>query len=170
MTGVQTCALPISEQPFADIYPQLERWRALAGHVPVHDLLDRIFHEADIVQRYRAAFPSALQPRVAASLTRFIELALEVDNGRYPSLPRFLDQLNRLRRSDTDQPDESTPVDEDSQRVRIMTIHGAKGREAPVVFLADSATTSKLRSVYKAMFDWPGDSDRPTHFLLSGKK
>ena len=159
-----------AEQPFADIYPQLERWRALAGHVPVHDLLDRIFHEADIVQRYRAAFPSALQPRVAASLTRFIELALEVDNGRYPSLPRFLDQLNRLRRSDTDQPDESTPVDEDSQRVRIMTIHGAKGLEAPVVFLADSATTSNSRSAYNALVDWPGEADRPTHFLLTGKK
>jgi ATP-dependent helicase/nuclease subunit A len=158
------------EQPFADIYPQLQRWRALAGHIPVHDLLDRIFHEASIVQRYRAAFPPALQPRVSASLTRFIELALEVDNGRYPSLPRFLDQLNRLRRSDADQPGESTPIDADSRRVRIMTIHGAKGLEAPVVFLADSATTSNSRSAYNALVDWPGKADRPTHFLLTGKK
>ena len=158
------------EPPFADIYPQLQRWRALAGHIPVHDLLDRIFHEASIVQRYRAAFPPALQPRVSASLTRFIELALEVDNGRYPSLPRFLDQLNRLRRSDGDQPGESTPIDADSRRVRIMTIHGAKGLEAPVVFLADSATTSNSRSAYNALVDWPGEADRPTHFLLTGKK
>jgi ATP-dependent helicase/nuclease subunit A len=158
------------EQPYAGICPQLERWRALAGHVPVHDLLDRIFHEADIVRRYRSAFPQALQPRVDASLTRFIELALEVDNGRYPSLPRFLDQLNRLRRSDGDQPDESTPVDADSRRVRIMTIHGAKGLEAPVVFLADSATTPNSKSAYNALVDWPGEADRPSHFLLAGRK
>ena len=43
----------------------------------MHDLLDRIFHEGEVIQRYEAAFPSALLPRVRASFTRFIELALE---------------------------------------------------------------------------------------------
>ena len=132
------------QQPYAAIHAQLEHWRALTGHIPVHDLLDRIFHEAEVLQRYEAAFPPALKPRVHASLTRFIELALEVDNGRYPSLPRFLDQLNRLRQSDNDQPDEGTPEETDSQRVRIMTIHGAKGLEAPVIFLADTANQPAL--------------------------
>ncbi len=130
------------QPPFADIHAQLEHWRTLTGQIPVHDLLDRIFHEAEVLQRYEAAFPPALKARVHASLTRFIELALEVDNGRYPSLPRFLDQLNRLRQSENDQPDESAPEEADSQRVRLMTIHGAKGLEAPVIFLADTARVS----------------------------
>ena len=158
------------QQPFADIHAQLEHWRALAGHIPVHDLLDRIFHEAEVFQRYEAAFPAALKPRVHASLTRFIELALEVDNGRYPSLPRFLDQLNRLRQSDNDQPDEGTAEETDSQRVRIMTIHGAKGLEAPVIFLADTANQPRSHNAYAALVDWPGDRDKPAHFLLTGKK
>ena len=158
------------QQPFADIHAQLEHWRALTGHIPVHDLLDRIFHEAEVFQRYEAAFPAALKPRVHASLTRFIELALEVDNGRYPSLPRFLDQLNRLRQSDNDQPDEGTPEETDTQRVRIMTIHGAKGLEAPVIFLADTATQPRAHNAHAALVDWPENREKPAHFLLTGKK
>ena len=158
------------QAPYLYIYTQLEQWRALTGQVPVHDLLDRIFHEAEVIQRYEAAFPEALKPRVHASLTRFIELALEVDNGRYPSLPRFLDQLNRLRQSENDQPDESAPEETDSQRVRLMTIHGAKGLEAPVIFLADTAATRRSRSAHAALVDWPGDQQSPRHFLLAGNK
>jgi len=158
------------QTPFVEIHTQLEHWRTLTGQIPVHDLLDRIFHEAEVFQRYEAAFPEALKPRVHTSLTRFIELALEVDNGRYPSLPRFLDQLNRLRQSENDQPDESAPEEADSQRVRLMTIHGAKGLEAPVIFLADTAATQRSRSAHNALVDWPRDRDRPLHFLLAGNK
>ncbi len=64
------------------------------------DIGEMTGHDAEIMPRYEAAFPPALLPRVRASLTRLIELALEIDNGRYPSLPRFLDQLTRLRRSE----------------------------------------------------------------------
>ena len=156
------------QSPFANIYEMLERWREFTGRIPVHDLIDRIFHDAEIVPRYAAAFPPALLPRVRASLTRFIELALEIDNGRYPSLPRFLDQLNRLRQSEQDQPDEHTPEEADNDRVRLMTIHGAKGLEAPVIFLADTATVKKAGHAYTALVDWPGDRDRPAHFLLAG--
>jgi ATP-dependent helicase/nuclease subunit A len=158
------------QAPYTDIYTRLEQWRTLTGQIPVHDLLDRIFHEAEVFQRYEAAFPDALKPRVHASLTRLIELALEVDNGRYPSLPRFLDQLNRLRQSENDQPDEGTPEETDSRRVRLMTIHGAKGLEAPVIFLADTAATQRSRSAHAALVDWPGDQDSPQHFLLAGNK
>ena len=158
------------QPPYAAIYRMLQSWRELAGTIPVHDLLDRIFHEAEVVRRYEAAFPPAMLPRVRASLTRFIELALEVDNGRYPSLPRFLEQLERLRLSEQDQPDENAPEENGSRRVRLMTIHGSKGLEAPVVFLADAASGSNARTAHAALIDWPGDRDRPLHFLLAGKQ
>jgi ATP-dependent helicase/nuclease subunit A len=154
--------------PFTTIHDMLERWRQATGRIPVHDLLDRIYHDAEIMPRYEAAFPPALLPRVRASLTRLIELALEIDNGRYPSLPRFLDQLKRLRRSDQDQPDEHAPEEADNNRVRLMTIHGAKGLEAPVIFLADAAIAKKSGHAYQTLVDWPGDADRPAHFLLTG--
>ena len=156
------------QAPFTAIHEMLQRWRRDTGRIPVHDLLDRIYHDAEIMPRYEAAFPPALLPRVRASLTRLVELALEIDNGRYPSLPRFLDQLKRLRRSDQDQPDEHAPEEADNNRVRLMTIHGAKGLEAPVIFLADTAVTKKSGQAYEALVDWPGDADRPAHFLLTG--
>ncbi len=156
------------QAPFTAIHAMLQRWRRDTGRIPVHDLLDRIYHDAEIMPRYEAAFPPALLPRVRASLTRLVELALEIDNGRYPSLPRFLDQLKRLRRSDQDQPDEHAPEEADNNRVRLMTIHGAKGLEAPVIFLADAAITKKTGQAYNALVDWPGDADRPAHFLLTG--
>ncbi len=145
-------------------------WRALAGQLPVHDLLDRIFHEGEVLQRYESAFPATLQPRVRASLTRFIELALELDNGRYPSLPRFLDLLNRLRQSDQDQPDESSPDDTQGDRVRLLTVHAAKGLEAPVVFLADAPRDRATVSAYNAS---SGLAEMTPHarifILLAGK-
>jgi ATP-dependent helicase/nuclease subunit A len=158
------------ESDYTTVHRMLEHWRSLAGQVPVHDLLDRIYHEADVVRRYLAAYPATLQPRVRASLTRFIELALEVDNGRYPSLPRFLDQLTRLRQSDRDQPEEGTPDDGGSQRVRLMTIHGSKGLESPVVFIADASVTPSERGAWTALVDWPPAADRPADFLLAGSK
>jgi len=159
-----------AEPVYQEIYAALEGWRALTGKIPVHDLLDRIYHEADIMRRYQAAFPMELRTRVQASLTRFIELALELDNGRYPSLPRFLDQLTRLRQSARDQPDEGTPDDCDGRRVRLLTIHGAKGLEAPVIFLADSAATPRHRRANEALVIWPPGRATPDQFLLTGKK
>jgi ATP-dependent helicase/nuclease subunit A len=155
---------------YQKVYRMLEGWRRQTGKVPVHDLLDRIYHEAEIMQRYAAAFPPALAARVQASLIRFIELALELDNGRYPSLPHFLDQLTRLRQSDRDQPDEGTPEDRDGNRVRLLTIHGAKGLEAPVIFLADAATTSSNRAANEALVIWPPGRAGPDEFLLTAKK
>ncbi len=156
--------------PYATVYAMLEGWRALTGQVPVHDLLDRIFHEGDVINRYTSAFPEALVPRVQASLTRFIELALEIDNGRYPSLTHFLARLERLRRSEVDRPDEATPETSGGQRVRILTIHAAKGLESPAVFLADAAAVPRANKAWEALVEWPGSADRPTHFLLAGKR
>jgi ATP-dependent helicase/nuclease subunit A len=156
--------------PWRDIHALLSHWRTLAGRLPVHDLLDRIFHEGELLQRYERAFPESLHPRVQASFTRFIELALELDNGRYPSLPRFLGLLQRLRESDQDQPDESAPDDSHGQRVRLMTVHGAKGLEAPVVFLADAATEPKDHSAWSGCVDWPDGAERPRLMLLAARK
>jgi len=65
----------------------LQWWLDLAGVVPVHDLLDRIYHEGDVRRRYAAVAPAALHRQVQANLDAFIELALALDAGRYPSLP-----------------------------------------------------------------------------------
>ena len=147
----------------------LPRWRAYADRIPVHDLLDRIYSEGDLVARYVASAPAHLKLRVEANLNRFLELALEVDSGRYPSLAHFLDRLETLGDEKTDQPPE--PSWNRQPRVRVMTIHGAKGLEAPVVFLADAARDGSNRDRgVRSLIEWPVTHAQPRHFHLIGNK
>ena len=158
-----------SNNALSRAYVLLMQWQELAGKMPVHDLLDHIYSEGDVMNRYHAAYPPYLQHRVAANLTRFIELALEVDSGRYPTIGRFVARLKLLRKQEKDAPDEGMSIHTDS-RVRIMTIHSSKGLEAPVIFLADATTTGHDKKANQATVDWPTQSERPDCFLLSGKK
>jgi len=144
----------------------LADWRLLAGRIPIHDLLERIFHESNLLQRYQAAFPATQAARVRANLTRFIELALEVDAGRYPTLPRFLERVRQLRNLEKEGPNQATPQSDQNQRVCLLTIHAAKGLEAPVVFLADSASQGSSPPGCQTLVRWPAESDRPDDFML----
>jgi ATP-dependent helicase/nuclease subunit A len=147
----------------------LQQWQQRAAVIPVHDLLDGIFCEGDVMRRYRAAYPAHLQFRVTANLTRFLELALEIDSGRYPSLGHFVARLHALQQRDDETPDEGTPT-QVSDRVRIMTIHASKGLEAPVVFLADAANEKSAKTSGQAIIHWPTQEAQPESFLLAGKK
>lgn len=144
----------------------LRQWRALAGKLPVHDLLDHIYHQGQVIARYTAAFPSHYVTRVRANLTRFIELALEIDSGRYPSLPKFIYRLDLLVKRD-ESPDELQAI-ENNEAVKLLTIHSAKGLEAPVVFLADASNQERRARRHHPLIDWPAESKRPHYFFLSG--
>ena len=146
-------------------YRLLTNWHQLADKIPVHDLLDRIFDEGDLLKRYQLATPASLQNRVQANLTLFLEMALDLDSGRYPSLMNFLNHLRSLRNTPSDAPDEA-PMETREPRVRIMTIHASKGLEAPVVYLADTINTATDRSALNSLVDWPVEQTRPQHFLL----
>lgn len=111
----------------------LPHWRQLADTIPVHDLLDRIYAEANIMQRYASSVSESNRQRVQANLQRFLELSLELDSGRYPSLSHFLHYLRSLNKPDASSPDE--PVNNSGDcRVQLMTIHASKGLEAAVIF------------------------------------
>jgi len=143
----------------------LSEWRTLADKIPVHDLLDKIFAQADVFERYKRSTPDALQARVQANLTLFLEMALDLDSGRYPSLMHFLFHLRSLKNTRSDAPDEA-PMETREPRVRIMTIHASKGLEAPVVYLADTITGAKDRSSLSTLIDWRVEDRQPTHFQL----
>ncbi len=147
----------------------LNHWRILNGQLPTHDLLDQIFFQADILNRYTANSPKHLKNRVNNNLQKFLSLALETDSGRYPSISRFLAKLTEYSQSANDAPDEASES-EASNAVRIMTIHASKGLESPVVFIADCANKKTDKTAYRALVDWPPNSPAPAHFLLVPKK
>ncbi len=159
-----------AQHPLHRAWIHLNNWRSLADKIPVHDLLDKIFDQADVLERYKRATPEALQPRVQANLTLLLEMALDLDSGRYPSLMHFLYYLRSLKNTPSDAPDEA-PMETREPRVRIMTIHASKGLEAPVVYLADTVSVSRDRSALSTLIEWPVENKKPSHFQLvpSGK-
>jgi ATP-dependent helicase/nuclease subunit A len=123
--------------------------------------------------------------QVLANLDAFLELALNQDGGRYPSLSRFIEEINAMRRGDDDEtPDEGDveaeleddigEVDLDSEmseedqhkRVRLMTIHGAKGLEAPFVIMLDANHTEWRAPKRGVLLDWSPDETSPSHLSL----
>ncbi len=79
----------------------------------------------------RKKWQACLGPEVLDSLDEFLNLCLDFQNKCTPTLQGFLEWIHQetieLKR-DLDQ----------TNQVRIMTVHGSKGLQAPVVFLPDT--------------------------------
>jgi ATP-dependent helicase/nuclease subunit A len=146
----------------------LAGWRAHCGTLPVHDLLDRIYFEGDVEARYAAAVPAALRPQVAANLRALMQLALTQDGGRYPTLAGFIRELASLINDADAAPDEGLAADGENA-VRLLTIHGAKGLESPIVWLLGGSDHAHANS-YGVLSPWLPDAARPEHFSLFGKQ
>jgi ATP-dependent helicase/nuclease subunit A len=171
----------------------LEHWRGLGEALPVHDLLDLIYYESNLRVKYAITAQNLARAQVLANLDAFLELALNQDGGRYPSLSRFIDEINAMRRGDDDEtPDEGDveaeaaseanedigEVDVESEmseeerhrRVRLMTIHGAKGLEAPFVIMLDANNTEWRPPHRGVLLDWSPEEASPAHLSLYTSK
>jgi len=82
----------------------------------------------------RRRFLARLGPEANDALDEFLNLALEYEHRETPSLQGFLAWL-RQARAEVKRDMEITRGE-----VRVMTVHGAKGLEAPLVILADTMT------------------------------
>jgi ATP-dependent helicase/nuclease subunit A len=112
----------------------LDGWRAEADYCDPHGFFARILAG----NPGRKAFRRRLGAEVDDILDEFLAAALAYEQGNVPSLQGFLAWLeasaSEIKR-DTD-----TLRDE----VRVMTVHGAKGLEADVVFLVDNGTLPSI--------------------------
>jgi ATP-dependent helicase/nuclease subunit A len=148
----------------------LAHWLEEAPHLPVHDLLDVILHEGELLARYAQAAQPLVRSQTIGNIEAFTELALNMDAGRYPSLPKFIEALRILRKgAESDAPDEAN-IDAAADAVRILTIHSAKGLEAPIVVMLDANHSEPARDDVGILCDWPQYADAPTHFSAFGRK
>ncbi|WP_433693451.1 UvrD-helicase domain-containing protein [Herbaspirillum seropedicae] len=148
----------------------LQRWLLAAPHLPVHDLLDMILHQGELVARYAQHASPLTRSQTLGNIAAFVELSLNMDAGRYPSLPKFIDALRVLQRSaGGDAPDEAS-VDASADAVRILTVHSAKGLEAPVVAILDANHSDSVEDNLGILCAWPQDEDAPTHFSAFGRR
>jgi len=111
----------------------LKNWRDRAGYEHCHDLVRRIYREGDVLERYRAA----LGEQAVYNLERIHDLTLGRELAAMPTVRGLIRLLERaLRRGG--QEVGLVPEAGDGGRVNFMTIHGAKGLEAPVVLYVDA--------------------------------
>lgn len=115
---------------FVEAASTLKRWRKAADFRPPFEFF------ADLLDRdgVRAKLLARIGPDAADPLDEFLNLALTYDDGAPPSLAGFLAFMRDGTR------DIKRDMEHGRDEVRVMTVHGAKGLEAPIVFLPDTCS------------------------------
>jgi ATP-dependent helicase/nuclease subunit A len=114
-------------------------WKNLVRKIPIHDLLDKIYHDIKIEQLYETE-NSLKNYNIKNNFLNFLNLSLNINNGRYLTPFKFLYEIERLK-NDTTLINNSYLIDS----VNILTIHSAKGLESKVVFLAQTYHSNTYR-------------------------
>ncbi len=114
--------------PFAPAYQRLHELLAQVDFLPPFEFYVRLLGEGGGRRRLLAR----LGPAAAEPIEAFLAQALAFEQSHPPSMQAF---LHWLRADSTELiRDPDRPRDE----VRVLTCHGAKGLEAPIVFIADA--------------------------------
>ena len=111
---------------------QMDKFRRIVPYTPIQELLYKILDDTEYGD-YIAAMPGGEQ-RIA-NLEMLIEKARAFESTSYKGLFHFVRYIEQLQKYDVDY-GEANIEDEESQNVRIMTIHKSKGLEFPIVFVA----------------------------------
>ena len=140
-------ALQASCEPrLAEAREALRQARARVDTLTPYAFFARFLYGRSQTGETRAArILARLREEARDPLEAFLTLALQHERNGAPSLARFADEMVRdageLKREGEAGRDE----------VRVMTVHGAKGLEAPIVFLPDTnaPATGRTPSIYR---------------------
>ncbi len=101
-----------------------------------HDLIERIL----IRHNGRRRLLARLGPEAEDGIDALLHQALAYERSDIPGLTGFLAWL------DSDEAEVKRRPETAGNRIRVMTVHGAKGLESPIVILPDTAAhTSRIR-------------------------
>jgi ATP-dependent helicase/nuclease subunit A len=127
--GTLAAALDAAETPKAKIAAaRLEQWRSEGRALRPFDFFSRVLGR----DGGRRAMLGRLGPEAADPLDEFLALALADESAGLPALAGF---LHRVRTAGAEI---KRDMEVAARAVRVMTVHGSKGLEAPVVILADT--------------------------------
>ena len=136
----------------------LLRWKSWVDTLPPHDALEAVYHEGDVLARFGAAAPPALREGVLANLRALLGAALQVDGARYATPYAF---VRALKAGGVPAPSHATPG-----AVRLLTVHGAKGLEAPIVLMLDTDGPPPKAGAMGVIVEWPGEAPSPWRFAF----
>lgn len=134
-------AAAAEDKKFAAAAAKLTHWRAEARALRPFDFLSRILGR----DKGRERILARLGAEAADALDELLAHALAYEATETPSLQGFLAFLRRggsqVKRD----------LEVESKAVRVMTVHGVKGLEAPIVVLADTTAIPDKRHHPKLM-------------------
>lgn len=118
----------------------------------------------DVIERLnmRVCYVQRLGGDVNGVLDAFTQLALQYEASNTPSMRDFLEWVTKNKH------EIKRDMDQTQNVVRILTVHGSKGLEAPIVICADTGrvpTSNKkilLHDAQKNITLWPGKADNRT--------
>jgi ATP-dependent helicase/nuclease subunit A len=131
----------------------LHAWRDAAEYLPPHDLLDRIVGEGDYRERVAAAVPPEQRLAALNAIDALLGQALMLDGARYATPYNFVRALRRRPLT------VAAPAQPDA--VQLLTVHGAKGLEARVVFVMDADPQPLNADTATLLVDWPVSEPAP---------
>jgi ATP-dependent helicase/nuclease subunit A len=148
--------------PLAGVGAVLARWQRSVQKLPPHDALDAIYHDPingqDVPARFAAAAPAPLRASVVANLGALLGAALQIDGARFLT-PYAL--VRALRAGGA-----RAPALAGHETVRLLTVHGAKGLEAPLVLMLDTDAEAPKAETMGVLVEWPGEDEAPQRFTF----
>jgi ATP-dependent helicase/nuclease subunit A len=135
---LSSCPIPSCN----DAYQRLARWRGELDFERPYEFFAQVLYADGGLKRFHAR----LGTEVDDVLAELLSLALDHEQTSQPSLQGFVVAMRQ--RSGTIKRD----LPEAGGGVRVMTVHGAKGLEAPIVVLADAATKPRKQMVAKSVY------------------
>lgn len=125
---------------------RLERCQDYVQSRSVYELLQKIYDNLGYYH-YMSAMPSGEKRR--ANLDILLDQSLEFARNGHSGIYRFTRYIENLRKADVDF-GEASINSENTDAVRIMSIHKSKGLEFPVVFVAGMGKQFNMMDTRKA--------------------
>lgn len=132
-------------------YDRLSHFREMIPYTPIHELLWKILEETGY-SLYVAAMPGGAQR--LANVEMLVEKAAAFEGTSYKGLFHFVRYIEQLKKYDVDY-GEANIADEQSDTVRIMTIHKSKGLEFPIVFVCGLGKQFNMQDIKSSMVIHP---------------
>lgn len=142
--GKQEGPLGEKVRNFLDTYEEL---RAKVPYTPIHELIWDFFQKTGFL-RWQEAFVSGEQRK--ANLMMLLEKARDYESTSYRGLFNFVRYIENLKKYQVDF-GEASLLTEKEDTVRIMSIHGSKGLEFPIVIAAGMGKQTNLQDARESM-------------------
>ncbi len=133
---------------------------AMADFVTPYGFLERILSGP---MRGRHALLARMGAEAGDAIDELLNAAMAFEKDENPSLQHFIDWFDR------GEGEIKRDLGEGSDAVRVMTVHGSKGLQAPIVILAD-ATFNPVQQQRDLAVDWQEEEGGPELPIIMPRK